>query len=253
MKKIFIYLTIAVFLAACSTVDAPPDISENAREIATPPDAVNAVSFAPMPAKKTTPKTKTPVPTVSDFAVETFFRHSEKKDEKMNMLPPFQYGEVSFFVQSAKIKPGDAATAVPVQIEGENITLKVKKIERVPFLNCDTEKTGSEVEFEKIIDRRLLEIKPISERSEEQPFDFLVIYPAVKNAKKLKQTELTKRMLPESVEVEQVAVAIDLNDDGDPDLLISNYCCYDSSQCDCTNRYQKINSKWKYLGGSEPC
>ncbi len=253
MKKILLFLFFINCFVSCSKTDVSLNISNNTQDISNQLISANAMNFTPTPANKTTSKTKIPAPKVSDFAVETFFRHSEQKDEKMNMLPPFQYGEISFFVASNKIKSGDSATAVSLQIDYQNITLKVKKIEGVPFLDCDVEKTGSNVEFEKITDRRLLEIKPISGRAEEQPFDFLVIYPAVKNAKKLIQTELTKEMLPEKVGVEQVVAAIDLNDDGNPDLLVSNYCCYDSSQCDCTESYQKINSKWKYLGASEPC
>jgi len=253
MKKLLLFLFFINCFVSCSKTDVSLNLSNNTQEISNQSGSSNAVNFTPTPAKKTTPKTKISTPKVSDFAVETFFRHSKKKDEKMNMLPPFQYGEISFFVASNKIKSGDSVTAISLQIDYENITLKVKKIERVPFLDCDVEKTGSDVEFEKVADRRLLEIKPISGRAEEQPFDFLVIYPTVENAKKLKQTELIKEMLPEKVGVEQVVAAIDLNDDGNPDLLVSNYCCYDSSQCDCTERYQKTNAEWKYLGGSEPC
>lgn len=252
MKTILLFLFFVGCLISCSKFDAPLNTANNAQNNS---NQYNPSQPTVNPTTNPTPKVKTPVPKVSDFSIETFFRHSEQKDEKNNMLPPFQYGEVSFFITSTKVKAGEFATAIPLQIDGENLALKIKKVERMNFLDCDVEKKGSDIEFEKITDKNLLETKAVAERAggEEQPFDFLVVYPAVKNAKKLKKAELTKEMLPEMVEVEQVVAAIDLNEDGTPDLLIANYCCYDSSQCDCTNKYQKIASEWKYLGGSEPC
>lgn len=253
MKKILLFLFFINCVVSCSKTDTSLNNSNSVQEISKQSDAAKAVNFSPTPAKKTPAKTKLPVPPVSDFSIQSFFRHSEQKNEKMNMLPPYQYGEISFFIGSTKVKAGDFATAVPLQIDGENLSLKIAKVEKAKFLDCDTEKMGSSVEFEKIADERLLKMTPISERPEEQPFDFFVIYPAAKNARKLKQTELTKKMLPENVKVEQVVAAIDLNDDGTPDLLVVNYCCFDSSQCDCTDNYRKINGEWKNLGGSEPC
>jgi len=253
MRKALLLLFFIYCLTGCSNTDASLNIVDNTRKNSNQSD-LSATNINPAPTAAPL-KTKMPVPKVSDFSIETFFRHSELKDEKKNMLPPYQYGEISFFVASRKVKAGDFATAVPLEIEYKNLALKIKKVERIPFLHCDVEKIGSDIEFERITDKDLLEAKAISGRAagEEQPFDFLVIYPAVEKAVKLKKTNLTKAMLPEAVEVEQVVEAIDLNDDGNPDLLINNYCCYDSSQCDCTQKFQKIASEWKYLGGSEPC
>ncbi len=252
MKTIFILLLTISCSLSCSKTDAPLNATAGKAEIPNQSNSTNAAELIPTPTN-TTPKVKLPVPKISDFSIETFFRHSTQKDEKMNMLPPFQYGELSFFIGSKKVKTGDFVTAIPLQIDDKNLWLKIKKIKTVPFLDCDREKIGTEVEFEKITDRRLLEMDAAAERSEEQPFEFFVFYPGVKNAKKLKQADLTKKMLPENVNIQQVVAAIDLNDDGNPDLLVSSYCCYDSSQCDCTVKHQNINSKWKYLGGSEPC
>jgi len=253
MKKALLFLFFINCLSACSHTDTSLSVADNVQKNSNQSD-LSGTNINPTPTAALR-KTKMPVPRVSDFSIETFFRHSERKDEKKNMLPPYQYGEISFFVASRKVKFGDFATAVPLEIDYRNLALKIKKIERIRFLNCDVEKTGSDIEFGKITDKDLLEAKAVSGRAagEEQPFDFLVIYPAVWKAEKLKKTDLTKAMLPEKVEVEQVVAAIDLNDDGNPDLLINNYCCYDSSQCDCTEKFQKIASEWKYLGGSEPC
>ena len=253
MERFFLCLFFINCLISCSKSNASLNVGNDTRETSKQSDLSRAVTN-PTPIAAT-PKTKIPVPKVTDFSIQTFFRQSEKKDEKMNMLPPYQFGEVSFFIASTKVKAGDLATAIPLQIDYKNLVLKISKVARMPFLDCDAEKQGSDIEFEKITDQHLLEIKAVEKRAggEEQPFDFLVIYPAVEKAKKLKKEELTKQMLPEKVEIEQIVAAIDLNEDGTPDLLISNYCCYDSSQCDCTEKYQKINSEWKYLGGSEPC
>lgn len=253
MRKILLFLFFINCLTACSNSDAslniPENVQKNSNQSVSP-----AANIPPTPIAAPL-KPKLPVPKVSDFSIQTLFRHSERKDEKKNMLPPYRYGEISFFVESKNVKAGDYATGVPLEVEYKNRALKIKKVERMPFLSCDVEKIGSDIEFEKITDQDLLEAEAVSESAsgEEQPFDFLVIYPAVERAKKLKKADLTKAMLPETVEVEQVVAAIDLNDDGEPDLLVSNYCCYDSSQCDCTQKFQKIAADWKYLGGSEPC
>lgn len=251
MRKNFTLLLAVVCLLACSKTRLSSNAANENQAVSNQTTTADTVISSPPP--KAVSPNLSPVPKVSDFSIQTFFRHSDKKDFRADRLPPFVYGEINFFVESANIKAEDSITAIWLETDEENLTLKAKTIKRVPFLKCDAEMTGSEVEFGKITERQLLEMKAAANRSDDQPFDFFLIYPAVKNARKLKKAELTKAMLPESVEVEQVVLAVDLNDDGDPDLLIGNYCCYDSSQCDCTNKYQKINAEWKYLGGSEPC
>lgn len=251
MKTQLIFLLLTICLISCSKNAENLNSKEIVWENVNQSNAANTVDSTPN-TEKTNSKTENPVPKIVNFEVRTFFRHSEK-DEIRETPPPYSFGEISFFSQTTKIKIGDSITAIPLQIDRENLTLKVKSLEKMKFLDCDAEKMGSEVEFAPITDKNLLEIKAVDGRGESQPFDMFLIYPAVEAARKMKQTELTQKMLPQSVKVNQVVIAIDLNGDNTPDLLVSSYCCYDSSQCDCTQNFKKVNSEWKYLGGSEPC
>ncbi len=252
MKSCLVFLYVALYLGFCPSEKNQADNSAPAQSISNISTVEKKADPEPQPTKMISPK-NLPVPKVITFSMQTFFRHSPTQNPLRQMTPPFAYGEITFFVESTKVKKGDSATAIWLSNDEENLSLKIRSATKIPYLNCTRKETGSDVEFDKITDRKLLEMKAVEGRSEDQPFEFFVIYPAVKKARRLNKTELTKEMLPESVAVTDVFAAVDLNEDGTPDLLISNYCCYDSSQCDCTSNYQKINSKWKYLGGSEPC
>ncbi len=175
-------------------------------------------------------------------------------------LPPYENAEVSSLVSKNKIQAGEKATVIPLQIDREPFDLKIASVGKTRMLDCDVERDALEGEFETVNDKELLEIKPTAGRSEESPFDVLVIYPAAASAKKLNPNELTKKMLPKNVAAKEVFAAIDLNGDAQPDLLITKYCCDSSAELgdencgnDCGAAYKKVNSVWKFMYSLEGC
>lgn len=90
-------------------------------------------------------------------------------------------------------------------------------------------------------------------------YDAVVIYPAVSFAVLLSPETLTDAVLPKGVYRSTVTAAIDLTGDGQPDLLIAEYCCGDPTtpkdRCDCTHEdfWQKRNGIWVLVRHLIPC
>ena len=66
-------------------------------------------------------------------------------------------------------------------------------------------------------------------------------------------------MLPKGVALNTVKGAIDLTNDGIPDVLIVEYCCGNpnkaAEECDntCGKTFKKIRNIWKLIDTAAPC
>jgi hypothetical protein len=112
--------------------------------------------------------------------------------------------------------------------------------------------------LEPITQTEFLEYK----QDEELPFDVLWIYPSVEFALPISSDKLTAEMLPEGVERDMVAAAIDLTNDQQPDLLMARYCAdpptaksLETPPCQhrCSRKYLKEEGKWKQIEDFWPC
>ncbi|HEX8247805.1 MAG TPA: hypothetical protein VF599_06520 [Pyrinomonadaceae bacterium] len=98
-----------------------------------------------------------------------------------------------------------------------------------------------------------MEIKPVDKGYKNQmPFSVFAIYPAVKFAKSLNKSSLSKNSLPPNVLIENVESAIDLDNDAKPDLLSVNFCCGEPEKAKvekcpyiCKKYYRKNNKAWE--------
>jgi hypothetical protein len=204
---------------------------------------------------------KVELPEITDFAVVDVLRKSNKENEYSRMIKPFYEAEIGIGLDKEP-KIGEKVTVIPLQVNLEPFQLSITKTEKkeVP---C----TGERKEFywntdlEIVTNKEILEIDPIKNRAEEFPFDVAVIYPKVDFAKNIKNSELSKDMLPNKVAVNTVVAAIDLDNDGKPDLLETVFCCNNPSDTfnekndcyTCQKTFKKINNNWKETNFEKPC
>jgi hypothetical protein len=91
------------------------------------------------------------------------------------------------------------------------------------------------------------------------PFDVCVIYPAVEQAQLLNRGLLEVATLPAKTLLENVELAVDLNRDRKPELVLVKFCCgkpqLRNSDCDqtCEKVYLLAAGAWQELDSRTPC
>jgi hypothetical protein len=153
---------------------------------------------------------------------------------------------------------GEKVTIVPLQVRIEPFQLEISKTTKTKNVGC-AELNEPEffwtTEFEKITDQKILEIEPLRNYNIETPFGVFLIYPAVEFAKSLGKASISKITLPKNVSLKRVNSAIDLDNDGKPDLLSVVFCCGEpqkesAENCPylCQKFYRKTNGVWDIFG-----
>ncbi len=206
-------------------------------------------------------KRTTTAPDVRAFSPGDVMRRSGRQDESSISQPPWT--EVTINAGSFNVQPrnGASVTIVPLEVDVAPIQLKIVKITRQRDECTGEGKISWGVELEKIRERSFWEQRAVTGRREDVPFGVLVIYPAVANARAIKRNELKTMMLPRGVKPATVNAAVDVNNDGKPDLLWVSYCCDaptragNDSNCDltCGRTYKRGSSGWKLVKTFEPC
>jgi len=202
-----------------------------------------------------------PMPKVSEFGVYTFARHSKQKDSSGMFVAPYEYGEIVNIFFHAKSKLKEKVTVVPLQADFSSIDLRITKVEKSNFLDCNVEPSeyAMELELDQITDKKWLAAEPIPNRAGEYPFDVFLIYPSVGFAKNIKSKQLQKSMLPKGVYLKTIVGAIDLTNDGKPDLLETRFCRNNAKSsaenCDYTEGqiFKKIKGIWKSVKYLSSC
>jgi hypothetical protein len=189
----------------------------------------------------------------------TVWRISNKKDSHDRFLPPWtEIQIINVFEFKRRPAIGEKATVIPLGVDITPLSLRITKAEKKD--GCDERIHGWwAVELEPITLKEFFDIEPLPNRGAETPFDVAIIYPAVKVARQIRDGELMKVMLPKGVPINTVKAAIDLTDDGKPDVVIVKYCCDDASKpasvCDytCGKTFTKVRNTWKLIDTSAPC
>ena len=200
-----------------------------------------------------------PTPQVQSVGEGVVWRISDTKGEHGNFLPPWkeiQITNISGFDKKPVV--GEKVTVIPLDVDIAAFELSIVKTEK--RAGCDEQSAAWwEVELEPIKQKVFFDIAPGPNRSEEYPFDVCVIYPATRFANQLKREGLAKNLLPNAVTMKTVKAAIDLTNDGKPDVLVVAYCCGDprksAEDCDytCSKTFKKIRNTWKLINTSSPC
>ena len=198
------------------------------------------------------------MPAIEVVGVGDLHRTSTNKDKSGLFLPPWTSVEVTN-VFGFKVQPrvGSRATFVPIDVDLDQFDLNLKGSTIQDGCDKSSPKWWS-AEFQPVTDPRLFSIRAITGRSEEFPFDVVVIYPAVTSARQLPKSELRPSLLPNGVKLAAVKSAIDVTSDGHPDLIITEYCCANvanSADCDttCGATYKRSGTKWLKIDTSAPC
>lgn len=200
------------------------------------------------------------VPEVQTIGTGVVWRTSGNKDAQGRDLPPWKEIRITNIFEFKK-RPvvGDKVTVIPldVAISPLELTITEAKKKENP---CNERLTGLwEVELEPISVKEFFEVSPTPSRAAEYPFDVAVIYPAVKIARQIKQSQLSREVLPKGVSINTVKAAIDLTEDRTPDVVIVAYCCGDTKKpagdCDytCSKTFKRTGNGWKLVETSAPC
>lgn len=233
----FIIVTFAVW-AGCANTSSVESTAPKDAESTTP----SAVPSATAPVSK-------PVPEVTVFGKTSTFI----VDKKMTL------DTVTF-----KHKPtnGDRVTMVP-RNGLDAVPLQIKSADIVHI--DENERPVWSVAFADIDNKAYLSQAPEPQRRPEFPFDVCVLYPEVPAAKSVPITSLQADALPKGLLIHNVWAAIDLNEDGAPDALFSEFYCKcpeiargpkacDTCDCDytCTQSFIKIEDAWTLIGETQP-
>lgn len=199
-----------------------------------------------------------PMPRILTIGEATVWRVSDNKDQNENPVSPWKEVEVTNvfgFKRAPRI--GNRVTVIPLEVTVPLIELTILKIKKRSGCDESDKDVWWEVELEPVKQKEYFEISNAARRAE-YPFDVAIIYPAVKFARQIARNELKKAMLPPGTVLDTVKAAIDLTNDGIPDVLILEYCCLDpskASECDgtCGKTFQMIRNRWKLVDTSSPC
>ena len=198
------------------------------------------------------------MPPIEVVGIGDVHRISGNKDKSGLLLPPWTSVEVTnVFGFKKQPRDGSRVSFVPVDIDFGQFDLKLKRSVIQDGCDKSSPKWWS-AEFEPVTDNRIFDIAPLPERSQEFPFDVVVIYPAVSAARQIPKSEIKPEMLPGGVKLGVVKAAIDVTSDGAPDLVITEYCCASAAKttnCDltCGTTYKRVGNSWKKVDTSQPC
>lgn len=204
-------------------------------------------------------KKPVPMPQVQTVGEGLVWRTSDNKGEHGNFLPPWkevQIKNVSGFDKKPVV--GEKVTVISLDVDIAPFELSIVKTEK--RAGCGEQSAASwEVDLEPVKQKIFFDTAPGPNRSEEYPFDVCIIYPAVRLANQLKRESLSNNLLPKAIMMKTVKAAIDLTNDGKPDVLVVDYCCGDpgksAEDCDytCSKTFKKVRNTWKLINTSSPC
>jgi hypothetical protein len=187
-------------------------------------------------------------------------RVSENKDQHGGFMPPWKEVRVTnMFEFKRRPAPGEKVTVIPLDVKISPLDLRILKSEQQENSCGEHSPFWWEIELEPIKLKEFFDIEPISNRRAEAPFDVAIIYPAVKFARQIKKSDLTRGTLPGRVSIKDVRAAIDLTGDRKPDVVIAEFCCRNAEsavgECEyiCGKTFMKVKNKWKLIRTSAPC
>lgn len=199
-------------------------------------------------------------PEIQTIGQGVVWRKSETKDDHGMHVPPWKEIKVTNVV-AFKRKPvvGSKVTVIPLAAGIPPLDLRIVKAEKREDACDEGLPAWWEVELEPIKLKEFFDFEPAAGRAAQFPFDVAVLYPAVKVARQMNKGQLVKGMLPKGVAINTVKAALDLTDDGKPDVVIVEYCCGDAKKpadgCDyaCGKTFKKFRNTWRLVDTSAPC
>ena len=231
--RVFILLALAFSTFSCTRIG---EMKSSAGE---PSPA--AIGLSDVNVKKITAPTKTPKKSdtdkVTDFNFYTIAGFSDRKNDDDVYQPPFTKAILSNLYHDAPTKIDEKVSVIPLKGEVAPFELKIVESTRIEQ-DCD----GSivwETVFEPITNKIITAMKPMNFDSNPRDVTLLeavVIYPAVAKPVLLPKKQITSAMLPKAIKPDMLSAAIDTDDDGKPDLILTD----DKS-------FKKVAGKWQLI------
>ncbi|MGI8542017.1 MAG: hypothetical protein ACR2MD_00890 [Aridibacter sp.] len=260
--KNFVFVLFVCLVISCSQKSIETNLSQTNSQIAST-NQIERTEGKTLE-KLSSPKGKRKLPIVKDFSVFYLYRNSDNKDVGGSSIAPFKSAEIPMYLDN-EAKAGEKVTMIPLNVEIEPFQLAISKVTKKRYTGCDEPKKDFEfdIELEEITDKTVLEFQPIENRTDSRAFAVLSIYPAVDFAKNILPPELKQEMIPKGIAIQTVEAAVDLDNDGKPDLLTTSFCCGDENQpvnsadenCfySCEKVYRKTNQSWKLIRSENIC
>jgi hypothetical protein len=206
----------------------------------------------------------TPMTVVQGFGTAVVSRASDHKDKHGGSVAPFTSVTLDhIFSAGWKTGPkvGTEITVIPLGVAIAPIALKITKAEYGSDRCDDNLPWLWDLEVEPVTQPAFREAQALSGRHPEYPFDVAVIYPANPSARAVGRSHLTRAMLPKGVPLRIVHAVIDLDGDGAPELLKTEFCCEkpsapaQSGRCNytCSEIYERVGRVWRLRDSQAPC
>src|SRR5215472_15495034 len=118
---------------------------------------------------------------------------------------------------------GRKVTVVPLTTNVAPIDLRIIRTTAQPDACDDNQPPHWQVELEPVSDSHYIGAAAPADRSTDPAFGIVVLYPAMPHARLLTGDRLRQSMLPRGVLMKTVTIAMDLNGDGLPDLVMTEF------------------------------
>jgi hypothetical protein len=175
-----------------------------------------------------------------------------------------QSQELQFDTAEFRQRPstGVAVTLVPLGINLPAVQSRVLNAEKTPDPCSDSLPPWWEVQLAPLKQTEFVQaVSPYreAEDAEHYPFRVCVVFPAVPQAQALNPGLLDLTALPAGTRLEHVLLALDLNGDQTPDLLLLEVCCDNPEtplkECDltCRKTWLRTGGQWKLIDSGTPC
>jgi hypothetical protein len=259
--KNFVFVLLVCSMISCSQKSTQKNLSQTNTQI----NSINQIERTKGKTleKLSSPQGKTKLPLVKDFGVFYGYRDSDNTNVGGSPIAPFKSAKIEMVVDN-EAKAGEKITMIPLQVEIEPFQIAISKVTKKRYGGCDEpgKDFHFEIEFEEITDKIVLEAGLIDNQGMER-FGVFTIYPAVDFAKNILPPALKQEMLPKDVAIQTVEAAIDLDNDGKPDILALSFCCADETKAvdstdndcnySCEKYFRKLNQSWKLVRSENPC
>jgi len=161
-----------------------------------------------------------------------------------------------------RVSTGVAVSVIPLGINLPPTQTRVLGVEKTPDPCSEALPPWWEVQLAPLKQPEYVTaVSPYREAEDaaHYPFKVCVVYPALPQVQALNPGALEAATLPPETRLEQVLLALDLNADQVPDLVLSEACC-DKPQlslkdCDltCRKTWLRVGGQWKVLETGTPC
>jgi hypothetical protein len=252
MRKVICWFGFVLLLASAGcrrqVQPAAPPVAETET---TPQPSITAEPGATTPPEATPPEAAPPA--VPSLAIVSAYRPAGLQSQELRF-------EVAEFRQ--RPSTGVAVTVIPLGINLPPVASRVLSVQKIPDPCSEALPSWWEVQITPLTQTEYITAASPYREAEDSahyPFKVCVLYPANPQAQALNPGTLDEAALPTGTRLEQVVLALDLDADQTPDLVLIEACCdkpqLPLKECDltCRKTWQRVGGQWKVIDRGTPC